>query len=1129
MSYAALWCKTNYSFLSAASHPDEMVAAAKALGLSAIAITDIDGVHGVVRAHTRAKEVGIQLIIGSQVTLSHGQHLILLAMHRKGYANLCQLISAGRLRCVKGQSRVTLDEVCGRAEGLIALWGGEGSALAAMSSEGLDESAGKLREAFGDRLYALLTRHREAADAPREARLRERAKRYGLELAAGYEALYHSMTRRPLHDVLTCIRHGVTLATAGTLIRGNAEHALMSAGNMRMLYQDDQAAVERTHQIAARCAFDLRELRYRYPSEALPDGTTSKDRLRELCMRGMASRYPEGVEVDRDKVQRQIAKELSVIEDLDYCGYFLSMHDIVDYCRSKEILCQGRGSAANSIVCYLLGITAIDPIKHDLLFERFISRERAEAPDIDLDIAHERREEVIQHVYAKYGRTHAAMVANVIRYRAKSAVRDIGKVLGIPETALDRIAKLLSHHVDFAESVLELVRLDPSLPAYRQLIALAAEIEDFPRHLSIHPGGFLLGHEPVADIVPVENGTMENRTVVQWDKDDMEELGLFKVDLLGLGALTQLDLVFRMLEEHEGIALSMATVPADDGPTYDMICEGDTVGVFQIESRAQMSMLPRLRPRKLYDLVIEVSIVRPGPITGGMVHPYLRRREGLEPVDYPHPALEEVLKKTLGVPLFQEQVMRIAVVAADYSPGEADQLRRDMAAWRRAGQIEKHRDRIRVAMLEKGISEEFAERVFNQIRGFGEYGFPESHAASFALISYVTSYVKCHYPAAFACGLLNAQPMGFYSPATIIEDAKRHGVEVLPIDVTASEWDCTLERTGCPDGSSPRPLALRMGLRYVRGMSRGQGKRLVEARAAAPFGSLADFVGRTASGESKHAARVRKKKLFEPEAMMEAREDGRVDAPSPLMSVWQLDAANNDTSLLPASCNEVMLTPEYAYADATVEARPVSDEPETTPLAAVPLDTEVLTTLAEAGALDRLSSSRRQAIWDVRGFARTRTLPLPLGHGGETPSFLPLSRPELVTWDYQSSSHSARGYPLEGIRAALRAHGLPNAAELRRMKDGQLIRYAGLVICRQRPSTAKGVVFMTLEDETGFVNVVLWEKVFQRFPLLAKTEMFLGISGRIQAQDGVVHVTANELWLPPVEAPREEVLSRDFH
>ncbi|MBC7792526.1 MAG: error-prone DNA polymerase [Clostridia bacterium] len=1109
MSYAPLWCKTNYSFLRAASHPDEMVTSAQMLGLSFLAVTDIDGVYGVVRAHARAKEVGIHLIIGSQVTIDDGSHLVLLAMDRRGYGNLCQLISVGRMRCVKGESRVRWNEVTARSEGLIALWGGEGSALAAVRDDDLDAKAETLHRAFGDRLYGYLTRHREAADGPREERLRKRARRFGLQVVAGYEALYHTIARRPLHDVLTCVRHGVTLATAGTHIRANAEHALMSPASMQTLYSDDSAALERSLEVASRCNFNLQELRYRYPSERLGDGSTSAERLRAFCMEGIAYRYPDGAPA---KAFTQIDKELSVIEDLDYCGYFLSMHDIICFCRSKKILCQGRGSAANSIVCYLLGITAVDPVKHDLLFERFISRERAEAPDIDLDIAHARREEVIQHIYAKYGRTHAAMVANIIRYRARSALRDVGKTLGIPETTLDRVSKLLNYHGDFDSSVFESLQLDPSLPAYRQLIELASELDDFPRHLSIHPGGFLLGHEAVADIVPIENGTMEDRTVVQWDKDDMEELGLFKVDILGLGALTQLDLTFELIAKHHDVKLDMATIPADDPKTFDMICEADTVGVFQIESRAQMSMLPRLRPRVLYDLVIEVSIVRPGPITGGMVHPYLRRRTGEEPVDYPHESLEPVLKKTLGVPLFQEQVMRIAVIAADYSPGEADQLRRDMAAWRRSGRIDKHRERIRSAMLNKGISEEFAERVFNQIRGFGSYGFPESHAASFALISYASSYLKCHYPAAFACGLLNAQPMGFYAPATIIEDAKRHGVEVLPIDVCVSDWFCTLERT--PSGASGEVApAIRMGLRYIRGMREEQAIKLIEERHRKPFTSLGELVTRTASGE----ARIKKKKKKVNQSM------------APVVPMPTLMAATKDAKATVAN-DDAMLDPDYAFTDSPYNAGPLHEEMEVedakTP---VPIDSEVLTTLAESGAFDRLAPSRREAIWDVRGFVRSRVLPLPLVHDEQTPMFQPLDFSSIVNWDYRSISHSPRGHPLEGVREALRAQKLPDAAAVRRKRDGERVRYAGLVICRQRPGTARGVVFMTLEDETGFVNVVIWSDVFAEFTLLAKTVVFLGVSGTVQSQKSVVHIVAKKLWVPILAQEPETLPSRDFH
>ena len=614
-------------------------------------------------------------------------------------------------------------------------------------------------------------------------------------------------------------------------------------------------------EVAERCSFSLAEIRYRYPSERLPDGRTTSQWLRELTLRGAAERWPDGIS---DGAHAQIDKELALIEELDYGGYFLTMWEIVRFCQEKEILCQGRGSAANSVVCYCLGVTAVDPVRMGLLFERFLSRERAEPPDIDLDIQHERREEVIQHVYEKYGRSYAAMVATVIRYRARSAVRDVGKALGLPATDLDRLARHLSHWgQDVEEGELSAAGLSVDAPGIRRLVDLSNEIQDFPRHLSIHTGGFLLGHEPVHDLVPIENGAMEARTVIQWDKDDVEALGLFKVDLLGLGALSHLDRCFRMMQKQRGLSLSMATLPSEDPETYDMICRAETVGVFQIESRAQMAMLPRLRPRNFYDLVIEISIVRPGPISGGMVHPYLKRRSGEEAVVYPHACLEPVLAKTCGVPLFQEQVMRLAVVAADYTPGEADQLRRDMAAWRRGGSIEKHRERLVSRMMKKGIAEEFALRVFEQIRGFGEYGFPESHAASFALIAYATAWLRCHHPPEFLASLLNAQPMGFYTPATILLDARRMGVELRPLDVRVSDWDCSLEERsgggghgpfggpgGTGSGAGPPAdrlrFAVRMGLRYVRGLSKAEGEAVVAARDAR---DLADFVRRTRLSE----------------------------------------------------------------------------------------------------------------------------------------------------------------------------------------------------------------------------------------------------------------------------------------
>jgi error-prone DNA polymerase len=1027
--YVPLWCKSNFSFREGSSHPEELVEACASLGIEAIALTDRDGVYGVVEAHVKARESGVRLILGSEVTIDDGSTLVLLARNRNGYANLCRLITAGRRRSEKGESVVGWREVFAHAGDLVALWGGDRSLLVGEVDPFF--VAHGLREAFDDRLYALAARHRRTEEPGREARLRRRAGRYRIPVVAGHEVLYHKPARRDLQDVLTCIRHRVPLADAGRLTKPNAEHALKPYHAFAKLFEDDPAAVARTLEVAEGCSFSLDDLRYRYPSERLPDGKTSSEWLGHLTFSGARERYDGDVPVD---VARQLEKELDLVHELDYCGYFLTMWEIVRFCRAEGILCQGRGSAANSAVCYCLGITAVDPVRLGLLFERFLSRERAEPPDIDLDIEHERREEVIQHVYAKYGRTHAAMVANFIRYRARSAIRDVGKALGLPETALDRVAKLHSHYGSVMEEGFAQAGLDPDHPVHRHVLRLANEILDFPRHLSIHPGGFLLGHEPVSSIVPIENGAMPDRTVIQWDKDCLEELGLFKVDLLGLGALHQLHLGFDLLERHRGETWSMATIPKADRTTFDMICEGDTVGVFQIESRAQMAMLPRLKPRTYYDLVIEVSIVRPGPITGGMVHPYLRRRKGEEDLVYPHPCLEPVLKKTLGVPLFQEQVIRLAMVAADYTPGEADQLRRDMAAWRRSGRIERHRERLVRRMMAKGIEQEFAERVFDQIRGFGEYGFPESHAASFALIAYATAWMKRHHPEVFACSLLNAQPMGFYSPATILEDARRHGVGVRPVDVSRSEWDCTLEgRRGKGD------LAVRMGLRYVKGLGDGHRERIEDARRERPFTSVEDFVARTG------------------------------------------------------------------------------------------LDEGAATRLAEAGAFACFHPDRRSALWAVRGAVRTPDSPLAVREAETTPRFRQLDIFESIGWDFRATGHSARGHPLAPLRKELRSRRLPDARSVNAMSDGRRVRYAGIVICRQRPGTASGVVFMTLEDETGFVNVVVWSRVFEEHRVLVKTASFIGVTGKLQVQDGVTHLIADTFWTPKIALRPESGGSRDFH
>lgn len=1026
MSYVPLWVKSNFSFLEGASHPHELVDEAHRLGLPALAVTDRDGLYGIVRAHVRAKELGIKLLIGSQVTLTDGSAIIFLVQNREGYRNLCRLLTKGRLRSPKGESRVSWREVCEHAGGLLALWGGDQSLLVREAE--LLLVAKRLSEAFGDRLYALLTRHWHAEEVAQEIRLRERAPRYGIPLVAGTEVLYHSASRRPLQDVVTCIRHGVTLSGAGTLTKPNDRHNLPGAEAFAALFADVPEAIERTREVADRCDFSLSEIRYVYPTERLPSGMSSLDWLRELTMQGAKNHYGEVPEA----VRTQVEKELAVIDALDYPGYFLTMYEIVAYCQANDILCQGRGSAANSAVCYCLGITAVDPARTNLLFERFLSMERNEPPDIDLDIQHGRREEVIQHVYGKYGRDRAAMVANIIRYRPKSAVREVGKVLSISETTLDRLAKFFSHNRTVTEETLAELGLDPSARAHQLLIELANEIQDFPRHLSIHPGGFLLGHEPVHDLVPIENATMGNRTVIQWDKEDVEALGLFKVDLLGLGALTQLDLAFKMLKAHRGVGLTIATIPSGDEATYAMLQRADTVGVFQIESRAQMSMLPRLRPKNFYDLVIEISIVRPGPISGGMVHPYLKRRNGEEPVAYPHECLRPVLEKTKGIPLFQEQVMSLAIVAADYTPGEADQLRRDMAAWKRTGNMERHRERLKSRMLAKGITEEFAERVYKQIQGFGSYGFPESHAASFALIAYATAWLKCHYPAEFAASLLNAQPMGFYSPATIVEDAKRHSVEVHPVCALASVWDCTLEPTS-------KDFAVRMGLRYVKGFRESDYERIEVVRGQRPFSSLEDFTQRTRLKEGS------------------------------------------------------------------------------------------LVRLAEAGAFEGLGLSRRDALWQVRSLARTTQQSLPLSYETTVPTFTKLSDFETVGWDYGSTSHSPRGHPLTGMRAELERQGLPDARTLERIPHGRRASYAGLVICRQRPGTAKGVVFMTMEDETGFVNLVIWQNVFEKYRVMVKTRSLLGVTGKIQNSEGVTHLVAEKFWVPELPAEPERVRSRDFH
>ena len=1152
MSYAVLWCKSNFSFLEGASHPDELVEQAHALGVQALALTDRDGVHGAVRAHVKARELGVSLIVGAEVTIGTEDTTatatasaaatdtaapgipagtppptstcVLLATNRTGYANLCRLITAGRLRRPKGESCVSWSEVCARADGLVALLGGDRSVL--IRDEDPRAIIVPMREAFGDRLYVMVSRHRRAEEVRQEARVRRHAERAGLPLVAATEVLYHVPARRDLQDVLTCIGRRVTLATAGRLTRPNAEHDLKAPEVMAALFADEPALVERTREVASRCTFTLSEIRYRYPADRLPDGKTSTAWLRELTLRGARERFSGGVPA---AIGEQIDRELALIDELDYGGYFLTMWEIVRYCRQEGILCQGRGSAANSVVCYCLGITAVDPTRVELLFERFLSRERREPPDIDLDIMHERREEVIQHVYRKYGRDRAAMVANVVRYRARSAVREVGKALGLSETSVDCLARMLSHHGPLDAAGLAHAGLDPASPLHGHLFRLCDEIQDFPRHLSIHPGGFLLGHEPVHDLVPIENATMPGRTVIQWDKHDLEDLGLFKVDLLGLGALTQLDLGFRQIERHYGRRLSLARIPPDDPDTYDMICRSDTVGVFQIESRAQMAMLPRLRPRHYYDLVIEVSIVRPGPITGGMVHPYLRRRNGEEPVVYPHPCLEPVLRKTLGVPLFQEQVMKLAVVAADYTPGEADQLRRDMAAWHRTGRIERHRDRLVTRMMAKGIAGEFAEKVFEQIRGFGDYGFPESHAASFALIAYATAWLRCHYPEVFVCSLLNAQPMGFYTPATIVHDAIRHGVEVRPVDVTVSAWDCTLEPIEAP-GEQPVGSRFRgndgSGFSDVIPAQAGMiSARRVAERANVIPAQAGIQEKQTVAGSSLQAG-IR----FGPRRPYRGQRFGQHET-----ALSRSGMEPDGTPGRPAFAVRMGLRYVKSLSEARdwrrIEAarteRPFASMEDFT--RRTRLDERVVRRLAEAGAFARFEGARRDALWEALDLGRMPASSLPLTPRDPRPDFEPLGAFETIAWDYQYTAHSTSGHPLAPLRDALTSRKLPDARTVAAMPNGRRVRYAGIVICRQRPATAASVTFMTLEDETGFVNVVVWKQVFDDHAVLARTASFLGVTGKLQCESGVVHIVAEALWAPAIPARPPAARSRDFH
>lgn len=1018
MTYAELQVTSNFTFLRGASHPEELVETAKELGHAAIAVSDRNTLAGIVRFHAAAKDAGLQLIIGARLNFKDAPSVLCFPTDKAAYARLSNMLTCGKRRAEKGKCILHLDDLITYGAGQVIV------SLASPSSAGHLRT---LKKHFDGRLYLAARNLCRGDDAAQIAAQAELAVELSIPLIATNDVLYHTPSRRPLQDVLTCIRNGCTIFEAGEKLLTNAERHLKSSEDMARLFKGHPDAIANITDILSACTFSLDELKYEYPSEPVPDGSTAQQELIRLTWRGAEGRYPDGVP---DKIRNNIEYELKLIGDLNYAPYFLTVDDIVRFARSRDILCQGRGSAANSTVCYCLGITAVDPNNMDLLFERFVSAARNEPPDIDVDFEHERREEVIQYIYGKYGRARAALTAEVVCYRSRSAVREVGKVMGLTIDTLDALARSTRWGRDGLkeERVIE-AGLDPADRTIRIVLALTRQLSGFPRHLSQHVGGFVISDGPLSDIVPIENARMADRTVIEWDKDDLDALGILKIDVLGLGMLTCIRKAFDLIARHHGKTFDLATVPQEDPAVYDMLCKADSVGVFQVESRAQMTMLPRLKPRKFYDLVIEVAIVRPGPIQGDMVHPYLRRRNGEEPVVFPSDELESVLGKTLGVPLFQEQAMKIAIVAAGFSPEEADQLRRAMATFRRVGTIKSFYEKMIQGMVERGYDENFAARCFKQIEGFGEYGFPESHAASFALLVYVSSWLKRHYPAAFTCALLNSQPMGFYAPAQLVRDAREHGVEVLPVDVNHSEWDCTLEHR------RNDPL-IRLGFRQIKSMRE------------------ADVI-----------------------ALLMAREEGY----RTVRDVWR--RAN-----LPPS---------------------------------------VLETMARGDAWGSLGLDRRSALWQIRGLG-DKPLPLfayaeantPTGGNAPPPEWgqepdvmLPgLTMGEQVMADYRSLRLSLKKHPVELLRGDLTADGVVQNASLSKAKDGSWVVVSGLVIARQRPGTASGVIFATLEDETGVANVVVWPTVFEKYRRPLLESRFLRVAGTLQREGIVIHVIARHLF-----------------
>ncbi len=1017
--YVELQVTSNYSFLRGASRIEELMLQAKALGYDALAVTDHNTLAGIARAHARAAEVGIRLVVGSRLDLRDGLPVLAYPLDRAGYGRLCRLLTLGKGRTGKGGCDIAWADLAAAGDGLLLIL------LPDQPDERLDEELRRMRGAFPGRCHLALTLRRRPGDHVRLRLLFEAAQAARVPTVVTGEVLYHARERRMLQDVVTCIREGCTVEQAGFRLERFADRHLKPPDEVARLFAAYPEAVARTVEIADRCTFSLAELRYQYPDELQRDDETPQQGLERLVAESVKLRYPDGLPPE---VDRQLRHELALIGSLGYAPYFLTVNSIVRYARSKGILCQGRGSAANSAVCYVLGVTAIDPVRSGLLFERFISAERREPPDIDVDFESERREEVIQWVYERYGRDRAALCATAMCFGPRGAIRDVGKVMGLTEDVTGLLASQVWGWSD--DGVLEghaaELNLNLADRRLRLSIALARDLIGFPRQLGTHPGGFVLTRDRLDELVPVEPAAMAGRQVIEWDKDDIDALKFMKVDVLGLGMLSCLRRAFEMLEEHRGISIDIATIPPEDPRTYAMIRKADTLGTFQIESRAQMAMLPRLKPTTFYDLVVQVAIVRPGPIQGDMVHPYLRRREKIEPVHYPKEELRRVLGKTLGVPLFQEQAMQVAIVCAGFTPGEADQLRRSMATFKFTGGVSHFKDKLVEGMVTNGYEREFAERTFSQLEGFGSYGFPESHAASFALVAYASAWVKCHHPDVFCAALLNAQPMGFYAPAQIVRDAREHRVMVRPVCVNASRWDCTLERRG--DGGPGR--AVRLGLRMVKGLANEHGAQLVAHRGEAAYGSVEE--------------------------------------------VWH-----------------------RAGVPATMLER-----------------------LAEADAFQALGLERRAALWAVRGLADT-VLPLFAaadGHGRLQPELnepvvplAPMKEGREVVEDYRSVGLSLGRHPVAFLRAELRGRGMIECGDLLHLQDGRRVIVPGIVLVRQKPGSAKGVMFITIEDETGVANLVLWADRFEAQRRLVLSAGMIACHGRVQREGEVIHVVTDRL------------------